>query len=298
MRPRSSRVSSAPARQRAAAAPRVRYRIQVLDRAAAILGCFDVNSPELSVGDVAERTALHKSTAHRILMALQQNGLVEQNPVSGLYHLGLQLVKLGEHAIGRLDVRLVARPIIADLAAQVKDVVHLAVMDGDQVVMLDRVDVPSAAATPSLPGRLFPAHCTSLGKAMLAGMDEAEVRRLLGKRPLKRFTPGTPQTVEALLQDLRTVRARGYAIADEEMALGVASIGAAIRNHAGAIAAAVSVTAPPARLRAGHEVFAERVMQAAGRVSARLGYDGDASPDRVGNRGDSSPAPRPVRRAR
>jgi IclR family acetate operon transcriptional repressor len=272
---------SQPAKKRdGGAPPRVRYRIQAIDRAAAILGCFDVNNPELSVRDVSERTALHKSTAHRILMSLQQNGLVEQNPVTGLYHLGLQLVKLGEHAVGRLDVRLIARPVIADLASQVQEVVHLAVMDGDQVVILDRVDVPSASATPSLPGRLFPAHSTSLGKAMLAGLEDSEVRRLLGKRPLKRFTAKTVETVEALLQDLRVARRRGYATVDEEMALGLGSVGAAVRNHTGAIVAAVSVTAPPARLRV--DVIAERVTQAAARISARLGFDaGTPDPPRA-----------------
>ena len=76
------------------------------------------------------------------------------------------------HVIHGLNVRLIARPVIADLASQVQEVVHLAVMDGDQVVILDRVDVPSASATPSLPGRLFPAHSTSLGKAMLAGLED------------------------------------------------------------------------------------------------------------------------------
>ena len=112
----------------------------------------------------------------------------------------------------------------------------------------------------TLPGRLFPAHSTSLGKAMLAGLEDSEVRRLLGKRPLKRFTAKTVETVEALLQDLRVARRRGYATVDEEMALGLGSVGAAVRNHTGAIVAAVSVTAPPARLRV--DVIAERVTQA------------------------------------
>ena len=166
--------SNARQSRRPVARPPGRYRIQALDRAAAILNCFDVHEPELNVRDVGERTGLHKSTAHRILMALQHNGFVEQNPASGRYHLGLQLVKLGEHAVARLDVAVIARPFIGDLAARTGRRVHLAVMDGAQIVILDRADGSDASSIPSLPGRLFPAHCTALGKAMLAGLDEAE----------------------------------------------------------------------------------------------------------------------------
>ena len=219
---------------RPAAATRARrYRIQALDRAAGILNCFEVGEPELNVRDIAERTGLHKSTAHRILMALQHNGFVEQDAVSGRYHLGLQLVKLGEHAVQRLDVRLIARPFLEELAIQTKETVHLAVMDGDQVVMLDRVEGSHALGAPSLPGRLFPAYCTSLGKAMLSGLEEAEVRRRLGNRPLKRYTPKTIRTVEALLEDLRGVRRRGFATADEELEVGLCTVAAAIRDRTG-----------------------------------------------------------------
>jgi IclR family KDG regulon transcriptional repressor len=254
---------------------RARYRIQALDRAAAILNCFDVNDPELNVRDVGERTGLHKSTAHRILMALQHNGLVEQNPASGRYHLGLQLVKLGEHAVARLDLRVIARPFIVELAARTKRTVHLAVMDGDQVVILDRVDGPDASSTPSFPGRLFPAHCTSLGKAMLADLDERELRRVIGNRSLKRFTPKTITRVDALVEDLHGIAKRGYATADQEMGMGLITVGAAIRNHAGTIMGAISIAGPSTQLRGAIlAAMGEDVKKAAALIATRLGYRG------------------------
>jgi IclR family transcriptional regulator, KDG regulon repressor len=259
-----------------------RYRIQALDRAAAILNCFGLDRPELNVRDIAEKTGLHKSTAHRILMALHHNGLVEQDAPSGRYHLGLQLVKLGEHALQRLDVRVVARPHLEELAGQSKETVHLAVMDGDQVVMLDRVDGPHALATPSLPGRLFPAHCTSLGKAILAGMDDVDVVRLLGSRPLKRHTARTITSVEALLAELRTVRKKGYATAEEELEVGLCTVGAVVRGHSGAILGAVSISGPSARLRtATLNALGERVKKTAERISAQLGYGRLGLPARI-----------------
>jgi DNA-binding IclR family transcriptional regulator len=256
-----------------------RYRIQALDRAVDILNCFQIGQPELNVRDIAERTGLHKSTAHRILMALQHNGLVEQDPRSGRYHLGLQLVKLGEHALQRLDVRMIAHPQLEDLAAQTRETVHLAVLDGDQVVMLDRVEGQHALSTPSLPGRLFPAHSTSLGKAILAGLDDVEVRRLLGSRTLKRHTAKTLQSVDALLDDLRGVRRRGYAVTDEELELGLCTAGAAIRDRSGAVVAAISVGGPTARLRGSRlTAVAEAVKKTAAVISAQLGYVSFASP--------------------
>jgi IclR family transcriptional regulator, KDG regulon repressor len=250
-----------------------RYRIQALDRATAILNCFELDQPELNVRDIAERTGLHKSTAHRILMALHLNGLVEQDPSSARYHLGLQLVKLGEHALQRLDVRVVARPHLEELAAQGKETVHLAVMDGDQVVMLDRVDGPHALCTPSLPGRHFPAHCTSLGKAILAGLDDAEVVRLLGSRALKRHTARTITSVDALLTELRTVRKKGYATTEEELEVGLCTAGAVVRGRSGAIVGAVSISGPCARLRASTlATLGGLVKKTAGNISAQLGY--------------------------
>jgi IclR family KDG regulon transcriptional repressor len=268
---RPSRPAAPLARPGAAVRAR-RYRIQALDRAASILNCFEVGEPELNVRDIAERTGLHKSTAHRILMALQHNGFVEQDAASGRYHLGLQLVKLGEHAVQRLDVRMIARPFLEELAAQTRETVHLAVMDGDLVVMLDRVEGPHALGAPSLPGRLFPAYCTSLGKAMLSGLDDAEVRRLLGSRPLKRYTAKTIRTVDALLEDLRLVRKRGYACADEELEVGLCTVAAATRDRSEAIVGAIGVSGPSARLRPPIlSALGERVRRTAVLVSARLG---------------------------
>lgn len=268
------------ARARATTRPRTagtRYRIQSLDRAAAILDCFVTGGPELTVRDVSDKTGLHKSTAHRILMALQYNGFVEHDEVAGRYHLGLQLVKLGEHAVSRLDARVIARPYVAELSAETGETVLLAVMDGDQVVILDRVDGSRAANTPSLPGRLFPAHCTALGKAMLAGLADTEVARVVGKRQLKRFTPRTLGSLDALLEDLREVRRRGYAVAEEEMGADLGAVGAAIRNHAGTVVAALSITGLASRLsRSGLDALGQRVTAAAAKVSERLGLPAPA----------------------
>lgn len=249
------------------------YRIQAIDRAAAILNCFSPTRPELYVRDVAAQTGLHKATAHRILMAMQYNSMVEQDPVTGRYHLGIQLVRLGEHAIMRLDVSLIARPAIADLAGRTGERVHLAILDGDQVVILDRVDGTNSRSVPSLPGRLFPAHATTLGKAILAAMDDAAVRATLGERPLVRLTPHTPLTVTALLEDLRRARKQGYVTSTDELAVGLSSVGAAILDRSGQPVAAINISGSSATI-AGKKMAAlgEAVRKTAEVISERLGH--------------------------
>lgn len=250
-----------------------RYRIQAIDRAAAILSCFSPSQPELHVREVAAKTGLHKATAHRILMAMQYNDMVEQNPATGCYHLGLQLVRLGEHAVGRLDVAVIARPTLVDLAARTGERVHLAVLDGDQVVILDRVDGANSRLVPSLPGRLFPAHTTSLGKAILAAMDDPAIRRILGDRPLKRMTARTPATVSALIEDLRQARKKGYAISEEELAMGMSTVGAAILDRSGAPVAAINISGSSARLKGpALAAMGESARKAADLISDRLGH--------------------------
>lgn len=250
-----------------------RYRIQAIDRAATILKCFSPAHPELHVREVAAQAGLHKATAHRILMAMQYNDMVEQDPTTGRYHLGLQLVRLGEHAIGRLDVSVIARPTLVDLAGRTGERVHLAVLDGDQVVTLDRVDGIHSGSVPSLPGRLFPAHTTSLGKAILAAMDDGAVRQILGDRPLKRFTPQTPPTVTVLLEDLKRARKRGYVTSEEELSPGLSSVGAAILDRAGAPVGAINVSGASSRVRGTHMAeLGEAVKKAAQRISERLGH--------------------------
>ena len=253
--------------------PADRYRIQAIDRAAAILNCFSPAQPELHVREVAARTGLHKATAHRILMAMQYNEMVEQDPATLRYHLGLQLVRLGEHAVGRLDVSVIARPTLVDLAARTGERAHLAVLDGDQVVILERVDGVNSVSVTSLPGRLFPAHTTSLGKAILAAMDDNAVRLIMGDRPLKRMTPQTPPTVSALLEDLRRARKKGYVTSEEELSPGLSSVGAAILDRSGAPAAAVNVSGATSRFRGAHMAsLGEAVKKAAARISERLGH--------------------------
>jgi len=264
------------------------YRIQVIDRAAQILECFHFDAHELSVREISQRTGLHKSTAHRILIALQYNGFIQQNPETGNYHLGIKLFKLGQLAVMRLNLRDIARPLLRVLMEETRETVHLAILDEEQVFYLEKVEGPYALRMPSRVGRHIPAYCTSLGKAMLSCLEEAEIRRMLGGQSLEAYTPHTMRTVDALIAELRRIRRRGYAVDNEEIEIGLRCVGAPLRDYSGALAGAVSVAGPTARFTSNKiSFFAGLVKKTAASISSQLGFGQVDLPDekeaRLGN---------------
>ena len=141
--------------QRTPKAPSGRYRIHVIDRAAQILDCFGFDHQELSVSEIGAKTSLHRSTAHRILMALEYNDLIQQNPENGKYRLGIKLFRLGHQAVSHLNLREICRPFLTRIMNETKETAHLAVLDEDQVLYLDKVEGPHALRMPS---RVWPPY--------------------------------------------------------------------------------------------------------------------------------------------
>jgi IclR family transcriptional regulator, KDG regulon repressor len=267
-------VSANVALQRTSNAPSDRYRIQVIDRAAQILDCFGFDHQELSVSEIGAKTELHRSTAHRILMALEYNDLIQQNPDNGKYRLGIKLFRLGHQAVSHLDLREICRPFLARIMNETKETVHLAVLDENQVLYLDKVEGPHALRMPSRVGRHIPTYCTSLGKAMLSCLDEQEVKGILDKQPFTAYTANTVKNVEQLLADVRAVHKRGYAVDNEEIEIGLRCVGAPIRDHTGAMVGAISAAAPSARLAEKKIPRVGRlVMAVAEEISEQLGYE-------------------------
>src|SRR5215813_12584559 len=225
-----------------------RYRIHVIDRAAQILDCFGFDHQELSVSEIGAKTHLHRSTAHRILMALEYNDLIQQDPENGKYRLGIKLFRLGHQAVSHLNLREICRPFLNRVMEETKETVHLAVLDEDQVLYLDKVEGPHALRMPSRVGRRIPTYCTSLGKAMLSCLDDQEVKNTLRVQVLRPYTVNTVKTLSHLVTDLRMIRKRGYAVDNEEIELGLRCVGVPIKDYTGAMVAAMSVAAPSARL--------------------------------------------------
>jgi DNA-binding IclR family transcriptional regulator len=270
----SAAVGSIAALQRSPKALSDLYRIHVIDRAAQILDCFGFDHQELSVSEIGAKTNLHRSTAHRILMALEYNDLIQQNPENGKYRLGIKLFRLGHQAVSHLNLREICRPFLTRIMNETKETVHLAVLDEDQVLYLDKVEGPHALRMPSRVGRRIPTYCTSLGKAMLSFLDDQEVKNIFCNQVLRPYTANTVKTLSQLLTDLRMIRKRGYSVDNEEIEIGLRCVGAPIKDYTGAMVGAISVAAPSARLSSQkiHSV-GKLVVTTAEEISEKLGYE-------------------------
>lgn len=204
-----------------------------IDRALEVLCCFSTERPEWGVSDLAKYLGFYKSTVHRFLGTFEQVGLVERTP-SRRYRLGVRALELGN--IFRFNQRLLEvaeRPLRA-LAEQTDCISRLARMEGREVLVMLRATGAHPRVFAPYPMIRMPAHCTALGKVLLATGDEESFNRFIGTRTvLKQFTPKTITSPDALREHLRQVAMAGFAMDDEEAALGQRCLAVPIKEHRG-----------------------------------------------------------------
>jgi DNA-binding IclR family transcriptional regulator len=249
------------------------YRVQVLDRALAALEVLANSSSECSLAEICSTLKLHKSTAHRLMMVLEQHRLVEKNVDSGRYRLGLKLYEFGSKAFGAIDLRRHARPYLDRLQREISETVFFCMLDDGQVFYIEKIESQQSVRTACMVGSRAPAYCTAVGKAMLAELPDAEVNEIIRRWGLKAITPNTITTPAALKAELRAIRLRGYAIDNEEKEPGLRCLSAPVRNDTGKLLAALSVSGPAFRVTKERiPEIGKAVMQAAGELSYELGY--------------------------
>jgi len=208
---------------------------------------------------------------------LEQHRLVVKNPDTGRYRLGLRLYELGSRAIDGLDLRGRARPYLDRLQDEFGETVFFCILDEGQVFYVEKVESQRSVRTACTVGSRAPAYCTAVGKAMLAELPDAEVSKIVRRWGLKEVTANTITTANALKTELKAVRARGFAIDDEEKEEGLRCVGAAVRSHSGELAAAMSISGPAFRITKERvPKIGRAVMRAANELSAELGYEGAA----------------------
>jgi DNA-binding IclR family transcriptional regulator len=246
---------------------------RTIDRAMAILHAFDASAPELGVTELSRRVNIDKSTVYRLLSALQQGGLIEQNPATAKYHLGLGLLRLSGLAQQSLDLPRVARPYLLELAEVSEETVNLSLMTADDKIMnIDGVTSPHRVRNVGWIGREMPAHAVSGGKVVLAFLEEEKVDEILA-RGLPRLTPHTVVDPAELRAELAQIRKVGYGLAQEELEEGLSAVAAPIWNHEGRVIAIFSVSGPSFRLpKARLEELGRVTKRMAGRVSETIGF--------------------------
>jgi IclR family transcriptional regulator, KDG regulon repressor len=230
-------------------------------KALSIVSAFSYGEPVLGVSELARRLGYGKSTVHRILTTLREEGFVERT-LDDRYRLSLKLYEIGQQVAVSTELRELAHVALERLRNETGETAHLAVLAGADVVYLDRLESPHMLRVFTKLGRRRAAHATSSGKCLLAFGSPADVQAAVDGG-LPRLGPRTAITRASLARILTEVRARGYATSVEESAPGVASVGAPIFDGTGSCVAAVSVAGPVARLSDEHLDRAVRLVIAA-----------------------------------
>jgi DNA-binding IclR family transcriptional regulator len=244
--------------------------VQSVDRAVAILEIL-ARDGEAGVTDIARELGVHKSTAFRLMAALDRRELVAQDSARGKYRLGVGIVRLAGAAGARLDLVQESRPVCQALAREVGETVNIAVLSGSDALYLDQVAGPSALSPHNWAGQRIPLHATSDGKILLAYLAPERAAECL-KAPLQRFTDRTITARSQLDRALAEVRERGYATTIEELEVGLTAIAAPVRNADGDVVASISTSGPSFRIPTGRiPTIAVTVRRAAAEISRRLG---------------------------
>lgn len=240
-----------------------------ISEAATLLDLF-WEGKELGIREMARRSGLARSSVHRLVHELEEIGFLSRNPQTGRYRLGLRLLQYG--GLFQLQSELVrqALPILKALMHQTGETVHLATLEGNQVVYLVKLEGPKSIPMPSWVGWRNPAHCTAVGKALLAFQEPPVFDRVVAQG-LRRFTANTIVEPERLLAELERVRREGVAFDCEERRPGLRCVGAPILVRGGVAAASLSVAGPADRFTAARmDQLALLVREAAQVITSKL----------------------------
>jgi IclR family acetate operon transcriptional repressor len=223
-------------------------RVQSLERALDLLEAL-AGADDLGVSEIAAKTGLVPSTAHRLLGTLVARGYASQNPTTGRYLLGYKMLELTSGVQDRLGrLRGAARPHLEAIQEETGETTNLVVLEGRDVVYIESVSGTRSVRLHTEVGRSIPAHTSGAGKALLAWRDPGDVATLLDGAPLAPSTPRTLTTLDELQDDLAKIRRRGYATDNEEHELGVACVATPVLDGAGRAIAAISVSGPISRI--------------------------------------------------
>ena len=251
---------------------------QSVERGLAILSSFDAERPLMGVSELARALDLNRSTAHRYISTLTRLGYLTQDPDSKRYRLGPKVLDLGFAAINSMDVREIAAPHLRALSDETGCTVNLAILDGADVVYIERC----RTARPGQReidlnlhvGSRLPAYCTALGKAIVAFLPEEHIEDIVARTDFAARGPHTHTEPNGFREDLVQIRAAGIAVNDEELAYGLRSIAAPIRNHAGEVVAAVNLAVHRTMVSMDELIarFGPLVLQTANQISFGMGH--------------------------
>lgn len=242
--------------------------IQSVERAIWILKCFEGHGT-LSLSEISRMLTLHKSTAFGLVSTLEAYRLLEQDPESGKYHLGIELFRLGTKV--NIDLRSIVSPYMDRLVSICGETVNLVIPDGDCVVYLEKKESPHSMRIATALGQREPMYRTATGKAILSKLPMHTARDILNRTKFERMTSNTMLSVGEVLQELEEVRKNGYAVDREELEYGLICLGVALVDSTGKPVGAISVSGPASRMTLPNQMkFAEYLIDCGNQISSKL----------------------------
>ncbi len=246
------------------------YTVKTLEKAIDMLLLFNENQPELSLKDISRALQMPKATAFRLVYTLEKKGFLQKNYYNGTYQLGLRLFHLGSLVTTFQGIGKVARPYLYELSNETDETVELAVLDGNKIFIIDKIDSKQYLKA-SDAGKKLPLHCTASGKILTA----YAIKKVLNWPPktLEAYTDATITDPTTLLEELEQVRKQGYALDKGELSVDVRAVSAPIRNNQGTVLAALTIVAPASRIKGGVlDYLIKRTMETADQISEDYGY--------------------------
>lgn len=245
--------------------------VRAVQRALAILRAFE-GQPEMSLAEVTAATGLDKGTTRRLLITMMGEGFIVQNAANQRYGLGRAVRNLAASAAGEIDLRAAAVPVLSELAAELHFTAFLSVFQDGQATCLERVhDMKGMEVRWWAVGGSLPHNCGGAPKLLLAYQPEPTIEAALA-RPLVAMTPRSVTAPDQLRDHLKTIRARGYEFAVDDVAVGLSALAVPILDRSGALLCAISLAGlTPQMSRRGRPVHLDRLLRAAATIAARIG---------------------------
>lgn len=253
-----------------------RGKMQTLNRAIQILDCYTLDRYELGVREIARLTGLSTSVCGRLMAALKDEGILNQNEVSKTYSIGPKPLRWAEIYSTNLDIRNVALPIINELLVKTQETVSLYILDGSERLCIERMESAQNVRIVARIGRRLPLYAGSAGKVLLAFLPFHRQEEIIKATNFTPFTDSTITNPDQLRQELRKIRQQGFAFSDGEWVADAAGIAAPIFDHKNDVIAALTVSGPSSRFSpTSIQTYKEAILRGAEKISFELGYVGN-----------------------
>jgi len=245
--------------------------IQSLDRGIQVLLIL-AEKNSAGVTELAEALGVDKSTASRLVETLRAHDMVRLDPETKKYRLGFRILHLGESLKNNLNVIAIARPMLMELSGKISESVHFCAFNNNNVYVMDQVRSNKNYSLSATVGMIEPFHCSSVGKCILAFRRPETISALLENYTFTKYTEHTITTKEALMENLERIRSLGYAVDDEEMALGVRCLAVPVYDYRNSVRYSIGVSGPKGTINhANMETYIRRMVETTRKLSASIG---------------------------